>query len=136
MSYFVGVDYGSKRTGLAVGLGGGRFIMPLDTIETRGIPEWDAQAVLDHCRDYEVEAFVVGLPLNMDGTEGPQAKFTRAFGDRLSAASGTPVHYWDERLSSFAAEDTLRDEDLTRRLRRAKIDRLAAQIILEGFLSQ
>lgn len=135
MSYFVGVDYGSKRTGLALGVADGGLTLPLTTIETQGVPEKDASSVVHACRDYDVEAFVVGLPLNMDGTEGPQAKLTRAFGERLSTASGRPVHYWDERLSSFAAENALEGEELTRRLRRAKVDRIAAQMILEEYLT-
>jgi len=136
MSYFIGVDYGSKRTGLAVGTKAGRFVLPLTTIQTQGAAEADARIVLELCLDYEVEAFVVGLPLNMDGSEGPQAKLTRVFGDALARAAGKPVHYWDERLSSFAAEDALHEKELTRKRRRDQVNRVAAQIILEGFLSR
>ena len=78
---------------------------------------------------------VVGRPLNMDGTEGPQARQTRAFGDRLAQDTGLPVHYFVERLSSIAAAERLQAADLTRKKTKARKDRVAAQVILEGFLA-
>ena len=107
----------------------------LKTIAAAGNPQANAAAVLRCVRDYEVDAFVVGLPLNMDGTEGPQAKAIRGFGDALAKASGKPVHYWDERLSSFAAEELLQQEELTRRKKRSRVDRVAALVILQEFLA-
>jgi putative Holliday junction resolvase len=135
MAYLVGVDYGTRRTGLAVSDATGKFVLPLDTVAMRGRAELDAATIVENCLDYDVAGFVIGLPLNMDGREGPQARLTRAFGDALARISGKPVHYWDERLSSFAAEETLRDSDLTRRVRREKTDRIAAQMILEEYLA-
>ena len=84
--------------------------------------------------EYEVEAFVVGLPLNMDDTEGKQAKIARRFGDELARATGKPVRFWDERLSSVAARELLEGAKLTRKKRKARIDRVAAQVILQSFL--
>ena len=77
---------------------------------------------------------VVGLPLNMDGSEGPMAQASREFGNALSKDAGIPVEYWDERLSTVAAERVLLEADVSRRKRREVVDRIAAAIILQGWL--
>jgi len=82
----------------------------------------------------DVGGFVVGLPLNMDGSEGPQARLTRAFGHALQTMTPARVEYWDERLSSAAADDLLSGSELTRAQRKVRHDRLAAQIILQSYL--
>ncbi len=79
-------------------------------------------------------ALVVGLPLNMDGSEGDQAKLTRRFGDKLAQVSGLAVHYWDERLSSVTARRLMIPAELSRKKRKARLDRVAAQVILQSFL--
>jgi putative Holliday junction resolvase len=93
------------------------------------------RAILAVADEYEVEAFVVGLPVNMDDTEGPQAKRTRAFGAKLARASGKAVHYCDERLSSIGADDQLAEAQLSHRKHKARRDAVAAQIILQAFLA-
>ncbi len=134
MPHFLAVDYGSKRIGLAVGDTETRLAVPLSTIEASGGVTADARAVLNLIADYEAEEVVIGLPLNMHGTEGEQAKVSRRFGDELSRLSGKPVHYWDERLSSIEAKELLEQTDLTTKKRKARLDRVAAQVILQEFL--
>ena len=81
-------------------------------------------------------ALVLGLPLNMDGTVGPQAKLVQAFGTVLAAQTGLDVHYVDERLSSFAADELLRPAELTRKKKKGVQDAVAAAVILQTFLSE
>ena len=134
MPRFLGIDHGSKRIGLAVSDPDATLASPLTTIVASGDLSDQVAAVLTCARDYEIDAFVVGLPLNMDDSEGNQAKSVRRFGAELQRASGKPVHYWDERLSSLAAEELLRPADLTRKKRKARLDRVAAQLMLQDFL--
>jgi len=129
-----GIDYGTKRIGLAIGDPDGLIASPLTTLTVRGQPADHASAVIAAVADYDVAAWVVGLPLNMDGTEGPQAKVTRAFAAELSRTSAWPVDFQDERLSSVAADGYLAEADLTRKKRKARRDRVAAQIILQTYL--
>jgi putative Holliday junction resolvase len=134
MTRFLGIDHGSKRIGLAVSDPGATLASPLTTVAASGNLSDEVAAVLSCAREYEIDAFVVGLPLNIDDTEGTQAKTVRRFGAELERISGKPVHYWDERLSSHAAEDLLRPAELTRKKRKARLDRVAAQVMLQGFL--
>jgi len=134
MPRFLGIDHGTRRIGLAVSDPGATLASPLATIAASGNLSDEIAAVLSGAKDYEIDAFVVGLPLNMDDTEGDQAKTVRRFGTELGRVSGKPVHYWDERLSSHAAEELLRPAELTRKKRKARLDRVAAQVILQGFL--
>ena len=131
---FCGVDYGTKRIGLAVADPGGSIASPLTTLAVRGGLEDQVRAIMAAVQEYEVDEWVVGLPLNMDDTEGPQAKIVRSFARRLESLSCQTVHLWDERLSSRMADDFLRPVELTRRKHKARRDRVAAQIILQTFL--
>jgi len=134
MPRFLGIDHGTKRIGLAVSDPGATLASPLATIDATGSLTDQVAAVLSCATAFEIDAFVVGLPLNMDDTEGNQAKTVRRFGTELARICGKPVHYWDERLSSHAAEELLRPAELTRKQRKARIDRVAALVILQGFL--
>ena len=134
MPRFLGIDHGSRRIGLAVSDAGATLASPLTTIAASGNLSVEIAAILSCARDYEIDVFVVGLPLNMDDTEGDQAKTARRFGVELQRISGKPVHYWDERLSSHAAEELLRPAELTRKKRKARLDRVAAQVMLQDFL--
>ncbi len=134
MPRYIAVDYGSKRIGLAVGDADIRLATPLTTVAASGNLTTDAKAVLAHVDDYGADELVVGLPLNMDDTEGPQAKESRRFGEELARQSGKPVHYWDERLSSIEAVERLAPAELTTKKQRARVDRVAAQVILQEFL--
>ena len=131
---FLSIDYGKKRIGLAVGDDREKIATPVTTVEARGSLADHVTAVRAVADDYDLDAFVVGLPLNMNDTEGEQAKLTRRFGDALEAASGKPVHYFDERLSSHAADELLAPAELTRKKRKSIQDAVAAQVILQGFL--
>jgi len=131
---FCGIDYGTKRIGLAIGDPGVGIASPLTTLAVRGGAADSAREVIAAVEDYEVAEWVVGLPLNMDGSEGPQAKATRAFAKQLDRLSGKQVHLWDERLSSRTADGYLAEAELTRKKRKARRDRVAAQVILQGFL--
>jgi len=134
MPRYLGIDHGLKRIGLAVSDAGGTLASPLATIDVSGMVTDQIAIVIERSRECDVDAFVVGLPLNMDGSEGRQAKFARQFGDEIGRITGKPVHYWDERLSTFAAQELLRPADLTRKKRKARMDRVAAQVILQSFL--
>lgn len=136
MPRFLGIDYGTKRIGLAVSDPGATIASPLATIPSRGEVARDGKAIAAVAREYEVDELVVGLPLNMDGTEGEQARITRVFGDALGRRTGLPLHYCDERLSSFAAKELFRDVELTRKKKKARLDRVAAQVMLQGFLDE
>ncbi|RJP37880.1 MAG: Holliday junction resolvase RuvX [Phycisphaerales bacterium] len=130
----LGVDFGSKRIGLSICDPACSIASPLATVDAGGGDEAAAGAVLRAAESFAPVAIVLGLPLNMDGTEGPQAKATRRFGQVLAGIVRLPVYLWDERLSSVAAEDALRDAALPRKKQRARVDRVAAQMILQGFL--
>lgn len=134
MARFLGIDYGTKRIGLAVGDDSAGVASPLETVEVRGSTADHARQVATVAQAYEVDAFVIGLPVNMDGTEGKQAKVTRRFGDELNAADGRPVHYFEEQLSSVAARELLRSTGLPRKKQKALEDAIAAQVILQEFL--
>lgn len=135
MTRYLGIDFGAKRIGLAVNDPGGPIVSPLATVPSHGGGVKCINAIASYAREYEVQELVVGLPLNMDGTEGPQAQQTRAFGHHLARVTKLPIHYFDERLSSVDASQRLADSDLTRKKLKARQDRVAAQVILEGFLA-
>ena len=134
MVRYLGIDYGSKRIGLAIGDSQLRLATPLTTVQAAGTLAGDARLVLEAAHGFDVQAYVVGLPLNMDGTEGAQAELSRRFGEQVGRQGGRPVHYWDERLSSEAARELLVAADLTRKKKKARLDRVAAQVILQEFL--
>jgi len=135
MARFLGVDYGGKRIGLAIGDDGLRIASPLGTIAAGGEIE-DVAAVLRWAEEQDADALVVGVPLNMDDTVGPQAELTRRFVAALRSKGGLPVHEQDERLSSFAADEALAAGGLSRRGRNSRRDKLAAQVILQAFLDR
>ena len=130
---YLAIDLGDKRTGLAVGDDVTRIAGPVDVIETGAERECLTrlvQAVDRHGPD----ALVVGLPLNMDGTEGPAAARCRAMADRLAEQCGLNVHLVDERLSSDHAEGKLDRSGLTHGQKKSRRDALAAATILQDFL--
>jgi len=132
MATLLGIDYGTKRIGLAVGDEETRLPTPIKTIVESG-PSRQIQAVARVAEEYGATGFVLGLPLNMNDTEGPQAKTVRTFGDQLAAHTRKPVHYVDERLSSFAADDLLRGAELTRKKKKGVQDAVAATVILQNY---
>ncbi len=134
MARFLGIDYGTKRIGIALSDPDARIVSPARVMEAKGSPAADAEAVIALAADLGVDAFVVGLPLNMDGTESEQTRLTRAFARELESRRAGAVHLWDERLSSHAADGLLAERDLTRKRRAARRDAIAAAVILSGFL--
>lgn len=136
MGCFLGIDYGSKRIGLAIGDAARRMALPLTTLDATSDHARNAAAILAVAEQHDVAAFVVGLPLNMDDSEGPQAKLIRAFGRELERLSKKSVHFQDERLSSAAADELLQPGDFTNKKHKARRDRVAAQVILQQFLDE
>jgi putative Holliday junction resolvase len=131
----LGVDLGRVRIGLALADDVLRTARPLATIERKGDAR-DLAAIAALAQDYEVSRAVLGLPLDMDGTEGKAARWARAFQPKLAAALGVPVELFDERLSTFEAEVRLRDQGFSSKDRRGMIDEEAAAVILQGWLDR
>jgi putative Holliday junction resolvase len=131
----LGLDFGTKTIGVAVSDTFRHVASPLETIRrTRfGV---DAARLLVIATGREAGGFVVGLPRNMDGSEGPRAQSTRAFARNLSGLTDLPIAFWDERLSTVAAERALLEADASRRRRAEVIDQVAAGYILQGFLDR
>jgi putative Holliday junction resolvase len=132
---YLGVDLGRARIGLALADDVLRTARPLDTVRHVNA-DADLAAIVEVAREWEVERAVVGLPLNMDGTEGSGARHARAFAARLADALGLPVEVFDERLSTFEAEQRLRERGVPSRAFRAKVDAEAAAVILQGWLDR
>lgn len=133
---FIGIDYGIKRIGLAHGDDSTRIAFPLDTIAGRNDVTRDARNVADRGATEDAEAFVVGLPINMDDSEGDQAALTRRFAGELERLSGKSVQFQDERLSSAAAHEALDIAGLRGRKRKGLTDQLAARQILQAFFDR
>jgi putative Holliday junction resolvase len=131
----LGVDLGRVRIGLALADDVLRTARPLATIERRGDAQ-DLAAIAALARDYEVSRAVLGLPLDMDGSEGKAARWARGFQPKLAAALGVPVELFDERLSTFEAEARLRDQGFSSKDRRSMVDQEAAAVILQGWLDR
>jgi putative holliday junction resolvase len=132
------VDYGRRRIGVAVSDPGRVLASPWATLENRAPPGEPPPGLAALLRELESVEVVVGVPLNMDGSEGPMAAEARRFARRLSELTGLPVHERDERLSSVEADRRLRELELPRGKRREKgrRDRLAAAVLLEDFLAE
>jgi putative Holliday junction resolvase len=131
----MGVDLGTKTIGLALSDVERRLATPLETLK-RSKFSADAARLLARAKDFDVAAFVVGLPLNMDGSEGPRVQSTRAFVRNLAALSAIPCVFWDERLSTAAVTRALIAQDVSRAKRAEVIDRMAAAYILQGALDR
>ncbi len=131
---YLAIDLGAKRTGLAVGDDVSMLVSPAGVIQT-GHAEVRLQAIGRAIREHEPDALVLGLPLNMDDSEGPAAKAARALGRQLEARFKRPVHFMDERLTSFAADEQMSRSGLTHGQKKALRDALAAAAILRDFLN-
>jgi putative Holliday junction resolvase len=133
------LDVGERRIGVAISAPEGRLAVPLRVLERRG-DEADAQAIAELARDQDAAALVVGDPLSLDGSAGPQACRVRTFADRLATATGLPLELWDERLTSVqAARAQVGPRKRAARgtkKRRAPADDLAAAIILQSYLDR
>jgi putative holliday junction resolvase len=130
---YLGVDLGRARIGLALADDVLEQARPFRVVRRQGGGR-DLAAIAEAAREYEVERVVVGLPLNMDGTEGAAARLSREFAAKLAAELGVPVELFDERLSTFEAETRLRDRGFSARDARSRVDAEAAAVILQGWL--
>ena len=132
---WMGLDLGTKTIGVAVSDRLLSSATPLRTVRRKKFSA-DAQALLDVITNRDIGAIILGLPRNMDGSEGPRCQSTRAFARNLSALTNLPIGYWDERLSTVAAERALLEADTSRKRRAEVIDHVAAGYILQGALDR
>lgn len=129
------IDYGDSRIGLAVSDITGVIASPIGTIKSLGM-RGDVDALAAKAKELNVSAFVLGLPLNMDGSEGERAEKTRKLGSVLSKVSGLPVEFMDERLTTVSAERVLDEADMRWDKRKKVVDTISAQIILQTYLDK
>lgn len=130
---YLAIDYGTKRTGLAICDSAETIVSPFAVIQ--GQKEL-LKAITEIVQTENVEAIILGMPLNMTGTESSQTKLVLKFAEKLKGHLHIPIHFQDERLSSFGAEEKLASAKFTRGKRRKRLDAVAAAEILEAFLEQ
>ena len=131
----MGLDVGTKTIGVALSDPLGWTAQGLEVIRRKGL-ERDLQRLAEIIQEYEVHKAVIGLPKNMNGTIGPQAESVLDFVKEFQAKLGIPVEMWDERLTTVAAQRTLIEADVSRQKRKQVIDKMAAVMILQGFLDR
>lgn len=131
----LGLDVGSKTIGMALSDVTRSVATPYHTVRRTKFTE-DAKVIAAAIEEQDVGAVVIGLPLNLDGSEGPRAQSTRAFARNLAARIAVPILFWDERLSTAAVERHLIEADASRKRRAEVIDRMAAAYILQGALDR
>jgi putative holliday junction resolvase len=131
----VGLDLGTKTIGVAASDPDRRIAAPVETIARKQFRA-DARRIIELAAERHAIGFVLGLPVNMDGTEGPRAQATRAFARNLAKLTENPIALWDERLSTAAVERALIAADASRARRKAVIDQHAATYILQGALDR
>jgi putative pre-16S rRNA nuclease len=127
-----GIDFGRRWIGIALADSEGLAVHPVDVIERRSLSR-DLQTIRARLAAMEVTRVIVGLPLNMNGSVGPQARAAEAFANNLHQATGLPVELFDERLTSFEAEQRLSALPGRKAGRRKAVDAVAAAVILEGW---
>ncbi|WP_170349136.1 MULTISPECIES: Holliday junction resolvase RuvX [Ruegeria] len=135
MTALMGLDLGEKTIGVAVSDRMRGVASPLETVRRKKFT-LDSARLLELIADREIGGVILGLPKNMDGTEGPRCQSTRAFARNLSRLTEVSIGFWDERLSTVAAEKALLEADTTRKRRGQVIDHVAAGYILQGALDR
>lgn len=130
----MGIDYGEQRMGIALSDPTGYIAMPLRVIEVNGDKDRVLREIVSLCKENDVEKIIIGMPVNMNGSKGMMAIKVEEFVELLKPLVGMPVGVWDERLSTQAAERVLLDADMSRKRRKQVRDKLAAQLILQGYL--
>jgi putative Holliday junction resolvase len=135
MRAIAGLDLGTETIGVAVSDAMLSVATPLETIKRKKFG-LDAARLLQIVEKRQLAGLVLGLPFNMDGTEGPRCQSTRAFARNLSRLTDLPIGFWDERLSTVAAERALLEADTSRKRRAQVIDHVAAGYILQGVLDR
>ena len=131
----LGLDLGTKTIGVAISDGMRYSATPLETIKRTKFTQ-DAERIIELVAENNAVALILGLPLNMDGTEGPRVQSTRAFARNLTQKLALPIAFWDERLSTAAVTRMMIDADLRRDRRAEVVDKLAASYILQGALDR
>jgi len=129
----MGLDVGEKTVGIAVSDTTFSIATPVETLKRKKFAA-DAERLKALVGQHNVGAFVIGLPINMDGSEGPRCQSVRAFANNLLGKLDLPLAFWDERLSTAAVTRTMIEADLSRARRAELVDKLAAAYILQGFL--
>lgn len=130
MVRYLGIDYGTKRVGIAISDGLGLMARPLEVVPRSDV----ISRVEDIVSTYDVTGLIIGLPTALGGHEGTSAEGARRLGAELAAATGLDVEYVDEKFTSRMAEETLLDTGMKRRERRETVDKVAAAIILQEYL--
>lgn len=129
----LGLDYGSKRVGIAISTPDQSIASALETLH-RSQPAQDAKVLCKICKEYRIKGLVVGLPVHMSGDEGEKAKLAREFGEWASEATELPLAFWDERFTTTMAHNHLRESNLRPAKRKQHLDKLSAQFMLQAFL--
>lgn len=129
----MGLDYGERRIGVALSDAFGWTAQGAEVIDRKVVKD-EVGYIAELAKRNEVEAIVVGLPKNMNGTVGSSGEICMAFAERLKQTLSMPVHLWDERLTTVAAERTLLEADVSRSKRKQVIDKMAAAILLQNYL--
>ncbi|KIC44000.1 Holliday junction resolvase [Ruegeria sp. ANG-S4] len=135
MTALMGLDLGDKTIGVAVSDRMRTVASPLETVRRKKFT-LDSARLMEIANDREIGGILLGLPMNMDGSEGPRCQSTRAFARNLTRLTDLPIGFWDERLSTVAAEKALLEADTTRKRRGQVIDHVAAGYILQGALDR
>jgi putative Holliday junction resolvase len=135
MRALIGLDLGEKTIGVAVSDGMLSVATPLETVRRTKFTR-DAARLQEIITDRRIGGVILGLPRNMDGSEGPRCQSTRAFARNFDRLGDLPIGFWDERLSTVAAEKALLEADTTRKRRAEVIDHVAASYILQGVLDR
>ena len=130
----LGIDLGDRRVGIAVCDSAGTVATPVQTLVRSGDATRDLESIVDLVREWEAEIVVVGLPLSLDGSEGPAARSALAQTDKLRQVLGVPVVSHDERLTTVIAHRRLTEQDVAGRARRGMVDQVAAAVILQSWL--
>jgi putative Holliday junction resolvase len=132
---YLAFDYGEKYIGVAAGSSHSRLAEPVTTLRgSAKNPDWVRISRL--IGEWRPDALVVGLPLNMDGSDNPMTRAARSFGQRLKERYNLPVHMVDERLSTLVARDVLNEAGVPMRRHKSRLDQVAAQTILQAFLNE
>lgn len=131
----MGLDIGSKTIGLALSDTTRTISTPMELVKRTKFTK-DANRILDLCQQQKVAGLVLGMPVNMDGSEGPRCQSTRQFAENIGEISDIMITYWDERLSTAAVTRTLIEADRSRARRKELVDKMAASYILQGALDR
>jgi putative Holliday junction resolvase len=130
----LGIDLGSKRIGVALSDSAGSVATPYEVVARSGDRQRDHRRIADLAAEAGARCLVVGLPLSLDGSDGPAATAARAEAEELAVATGLPVELWDERLTTVTADRDLRALDLSAPARRRVVDKVAAAVLLQAWL--